>query len=268
MKLQPQSLSKQALWQSIREEALQAQAAEPVLASFFHASLIHHPTIESALGFYLATRLASDTLPAMLLRQVIAEALADDPGIADDACNDIRAYRERDPACDQWLMPFIYFKGFHALQSYRISHWLWRRGRKALALCLQNKISTEFHVDIHPAAVIGSGIMIDHATGLVIGETAVIGNNVSILHAVTLGGCGSGRGRRHPTVEDDVLISAGAKLLGNITVGRGAKIAAGSVVLSDVVAHTTVAGVPAKQVGTPSSASPAMEMNQQLIDGS
>lgn len=254
------------VWQQIRAEAEAVQKLEPVLASFFHASVIHHRNLQQALGFYLATRLGCSTLPAMLLREVIDTALAAQPELLEFACNDIKAHRERDPACDQYLMPFIYFKGFHALQSHRIAHWLWHNDRQNVALFLQNRISTEFHVDIHPAAQIGSGVMIDHATGLVIGETAVVGDNVSMLHAVTLGGCGHHSGKRHPTVDSDVLISTGAKLLGDILIGRGAKIAAGSVVLDSVAAHTTVAGVPAKPVGRPSSISPAAEMRQDLPD--
>jgi serine O-acetyltransferase len=160
--------------------------------------------------------------------------------------------------------PFLYFKGFHALQTHRIGHWLWNHGRESLALFFQNQMSVEFGVDIHPAARLGHGIMLDHATGVVIGETAVVGNNVSILQSVTLGGTGKDEGDRHPKIGDGVLISAGAKILGNIRVGDGAKVGAGSVVLENVPAHTTVAGVPARIVGRPSSDQPALEMDHDF----
>lgn len=203
-------------------------------------------------------------MSGMAIGQVLDQALSSDDGIVESVCKDLIAYRTRDPACNEYSIPLLYMKGFHALQAYRISHWLWRQDRKPLALFLQNRISSVFDVDIHPAARIGSGIMIDHATGVVIGETSVIGDDVSLLHAVTLGGCGSAEGARHPKIADGVLISAGAKVLGNISVGAGAKIAAGSLVLEDVAPHTTVAGVPAKTVGRPIEAQPALGMNQQI----
>lgn len=203
-------------------------------------------------------------MPAMVIGQVLGQALDSDQSIIEAVCKDLIAYRTRDPACDEYSMPLLYMKGFHSLQAYRVSHWLWQNDRRSLALFLQNRISSVFDVDIHPAARIGSGIMIDHATGVVIGETSVIGNNVSLLHAVTLGGCGSAEGDRHPRIADGVLISAGAKVLGNISVGAGAKIAAGSLVLEDVTAHTTVAGVPAQTVGRPAEEQPALNMDQQI----
>ena len=171
---------------------------------------------------------------------------------------------DRDSACTELSVPFLYFKGFHALQTHRVTHWLWEQGRESLALFFQNRMSAEFGVDIHPAAQLGYGIMLDHATGLVIGETAVVGNNVSILQSVTLGGTGKDEGDRHPKICDGVLISAGATILGNICVGEGAKVGAGSVVLEAVPPHTTVAGVPAKIVGRPSTEQPAMEMDHDF----
>jgi len=171
---------------------------------------------------------------------------------------------ERDSACTTLAVPFLYFKGFHALQTHRIAHWLWQQGRHSLALFFQNRMSVVFGVDIHPAAQLGYGLMLDHATGLVIGETTVIGNNVSILQSVTLGGTGKEGGDRHPKVGDGVLISAGAKILGNICIGEGAKVGAGSVVLHAVPPHTTVAGVPAKVVGTPNTDQPALDMNHEF----
>ncbi len=260
------SLSVAELWSAMIREAEEYGGNEPVLASFYHASILNHPGFAQALSFYIAAKLGCDSVPAMLIRDVFSEAFVSDPGIVQAAADDICAHFDRDPACDHYGMPFLYFKGFQAIQAYRIAHWLWLQGRHSMALFLQNRIATIFDVDIHPAAVIGSGVMIDHATGLVIGETAVVGNNVSMLHSVTLGGCGSHRGPRHPRVGDGVLISAGAKLLGNISVGEGAKIAAGSVVLDDVAPFSTVAGVPARQVGRRASELPALNMDQNIGD--
>jgi serine O-acetyltransferase len=192
------------------------------------------------------------------------EALESDASIREAVRADLQAVEDRDSACHELYIPFLYFKGFHALQTQRVSHWLWSHGRESLALFFQNRMSTEFGVDIHPAARMGRGIMLDHATGLVIGETAVVGNNVSILQSVTLGGTGKDEKDRHPKIGDGVLISAGAKILGNICVGEGAKVGAGSVVLENVPAHTTVAGVPAKVVGRPSSDQPALEMDHDF----
>jgi serine O-acetyltransferase len=258
------SLSVNDMWSAMTTEAREYGRNEPMLVSFYHASILNHANFADALSFHIAAKLDCDSVPAMLIRDVFNEAFASDPDIVDAAAMDICAHFERDPACDHYGMPFLYFKGFQAIQAYRIAHWLWLQGRESLALFLQNRIASVFDVDIHPAAVLGCGIMIDHATGLVIGETAVVGNNVSILHSVTLGGCGSGPGPRHPRICDGVLISAGAKVLGPIVVGDGAKIAAGSVVLNNVTAHSTVAGVPAKQVGALSAELPALNMDQYI----
>lgn len=252
------------LWREIRQEAVLLSRGEPVLASFFHVSLLNHQELSSALGFLLASKIGDRDVPPMLVRQVCNEAYRADPGLVEAAAEDSLAHYDRDPACADYSMPMLYFKGFQAVQAYRVAHWLWGQGRHALALFLQNRISIVFDVDIHPAARLGSGIMVDHATGLVIGETAVIGRNVSMLHGVTLGGCGTGKGPRHPQIGDGVLISAGAKVLGPVRVGVGAKIAAGSVVLDDVPDHTTVAGVPARAMGQPRATQPALDMDQYL----
>jgi serine O-acetyltransferase len=252
------------IWDTIRQETAIEAANEPILASFLHATILNHDSMEAALSFHLANQLDSPTASALLLREVIEEAFAADPAIAAAIRDDIRAVRERDSACAQYSTPFLYFKGFHALQTYRIAHYLWRQQRRELALFFQNRMSVEFGVDIHPAARIGSGIMLDHATGIVIGETAVVGHNVSIMQSVTLGGTGKESGDRHPKVGDGVLISAGAKILGNISIGDGAQICAGSVVLSDVPAHTTAAGVPARLMGHPCSDQPALDMDHKL----
>ncbi|MCB1843592.1 MAG: serine O-acetyltransferase [Halioglobus sp.] len=248
-------------WEQIREEASQHASEEPILASFLHATILNHAQLEMALSFHLASQLDSPTASSLLLREVMLEAMNSDAGIRSAVRDDLRAVKERDSACHELYIPFLYFKGFHALQTQRVAHWLWQNGREPLALFFQNRMSVEFGVDIHPAARMGHGIMLDHATGLVIGETAVVGNNVSILQSVTLGGTGKDEGDRHPKIGNGVLISAGAKILGNIRVGDGAKVGAGSVVLEDVPPHTTVAGVPAKVVGRPSTDQPALDMD-------
>jgi serine O-acetyltransferase len=260
----PRSAAVDPLWQTIRAETEQEARHEPVLASFLHATILNHDTLEAALSFHLAHKLDSATASALLVREVIEQALLSDPGIGQALRCDIRAVRERDSACQGFSVPFLYFKGVHALQAYRVAHWLWLQGRESLALFFQNRISGEFGVDIHPAARIGQGIMLDHATGVVIGETAVVGDNVSIMQSVTLGGTGKEHGDRHPKVGNGVLLSAGAIVLGNIRVGDGAQVAAGSVVLKDVEPHTVVAGVPAKVVGRPNCAQPALEMDHQM----
>ena len=253
-----------AVWQRIREETTGHAADEPILASFLHATILNHAKLERALSFHLANQLDSPTASSLLLREVMLEAFKSDPAILEKVRADLCAVMERDSACHELYIPFLYFKGFHALETYRVAHWLWQQGRESLALFFQNRMSSEFAVDIHPAAELGRGIMLDHATGLVIGQTAVVGNNVSILQSVTLGGTGKDEGDRHPKIGDGVLISAGAKILGNIRVGEGAKVGAGSVVLDEVPPHTTVAGVPAKVVGRPASDQPALEMEHDF----
>ena len=258
------STTTDSMWQRIRTEAAKQASEEPILASLLHATILNHTRLELALSFHLASQLATPDVSSLLLRKVIMEAFESDASIQTAVRADLQAVEDRDSACHELYIPFLYFKGFHALQTYRIAHWLWTTGRESLALFFQNRMSTTFSVDIHPAATLGQGILLDHATGLVIGETAVVGKNVSILQSVTLGGTGKDEGNRHPKIGDGVLISAGAKILGNICVGEGAKVGAGSVVLEDVPAHTTVAGVPAKIVGRPASDQPALEMEHDF----
>ena len=255
------------VWSTLREEAGETAAREPMLASFLHATVLNHERFEDALSFHLAQKLGNGDVPPMLMRQVIAEAMAADPEIGAAARADIVAVRERDPACRGYLQPLLFFKGFHALQSYRIAHWLWTRGRVAMAWHLQSRMSETFAIDIHPAAQIGRGIMIDHATSVVVGETAVIEDDVSMLHGVTLGGTGKETGDRHPKIRRGALISAGAKILGNIEVGEYSRVGAGSVVLNPVPAHCTVAGVPAKVIGCAGCDRPSHEMDQRFTDG-
>ena len=255
------------VWDRIRKETAVELDKEPLLASFLHSTILNHSTLEAALSFHLAQKLDSPAASALLLREIIEGAFNSCSSIGEAIRNDLQAVEERDSACNTLAVPFLYFKGFHALQAQRVAHCLWTDGRESLALYFQNRCSAVFAVDIHPAARMGSGIMLDHATGLVIGATAVVGNNVSILQQVTLGGTGKEEGDRHPKVGNGVLISAGAKILGNISIGEGAKVGAGSVVLQDVPAHTTVAGVPARVVGRPESEQPALEMNQSFPCG-
>ena len=252
------------LWRGIREEVELEAAREPLLASFLYATVINHKSLEDALAFLLAGKVESNVLPAMLIRELIADAFQSDHTIGRAVRADLQAVRDRDPAAHHYSRPFLFFKGFHALQLYRVAHWLWGNGREALALFLQSRTTEAFTVDIHPAARIGNGILIDHATGVVVGETAVIEDNVSMMQGVTLGGTGKDSGDRHPKVRKGVLIGAGAEILGNVEIGEGAKVGAGSVVLSDVPPHVTVAGVPAVIVGAVDSDMPSLSMNHRL----
>ena len=256
------------IWEAIRSEAQEDAQKEPMLASFLHAVILNHSTLEDALSFHLASKLDSSTLNATSLRDLIDEAFNDDPSIGEAIRKDISAVCTRDPACRGYSMILLHYKGYHALQSYRVAHYYWNNDRQPLALYLQSRISEVFAVDIHPAARIGYEILMDHATGIVIGETAVVEDQVSMLHAVTLGGTGKETGDRHPKIRRGVLISAGAKILGNVEVGEGAKVGSGAVVLEDVPPHTTVAGIPAVIVGRPVSDQPALEMDHRLNTGS
>ncbi len=250
------------VWSSIRTTA--EQVGEPSLASFLHSTILNHEHLEDAVSFHIAGKLQGPNLPAMLVRDVIEQAFRYDPGIGLAVRADIVAVRERDPAVNCCLVPFLFLKGIHALISYRIAHWLWKNDRRILALYLQNRMSEVFGADIHPAAKLGCGILMDHGTSVVIGETAVVGDNVSMLHEVTLGGTGKETGDRHPKVRNGVLIGAGAKVLGNVEIGECARIGAGSVVLTNVEPMTTVAGVPAKVVGRNIVESPALCMDHLL----
>ncbi|NAZ35512.1 serine O-acetyltransferase [Rubellimicrobium sp. CFH 75288] len=249
------------VWSRIRHEAEAAHRAEPLLGGMIHSSVLHHPSFERALAFRIAMKLASEEMGAQILREIVDEAMAEEPAIAAAARADIVAIHDRDPACHTFLQPLLYFKGFQAVQAYRVGHVLWTRGRSHMAWFFQMRVSEVFGVDIHPAARLGQGIMIDHAHSIVIGETAVVGDNVSMLHSVTLGGTGKEDGDRHPKIGDGVLIGAGAKVLGNIRVGRCSRIAAGSVVLHDVPPCKTVAGVPARIVGEAGCDQPAVSMD-------
>ncbi len=265
MRLRHETSRVDPVWGTIREEAEKLAAAEPLMASIVHATVLNHRTLEDALGYRIAEKLASSDMPSLLLREMADMAYADRPDIGVAARADIMAVFERDPFCDRMVQPLLFFKGFIGLQAYRIAHWLWNEGRRDLAMFIQMRCSQLFSMDINPAARIGQGIMIDHAHAIVIGETAVVGDDVSMLHDVTLGGTGKESGDRHPKIGDGVLIGAGAKVLGNIRVGNCSRIAAGSVVLKDVPACKTVAGIPAKIVGDAGCDRPSLSMNHQVI---
>ncbi|MBL0947382.1 serine O-acetyltransferase [Brevundimonas sp.] len=254
------------LWHQLRQAAEQASRDEPDLASQMNAVILSHGNLGAALSFQIARKLGDAELGAMTVREVCLAAFEADPGIVAAAEADLQAVEERDPAIRSLLQPFLYFKGFQALQGWRVAHWLWSEGRETLALHFQSRISELFQVDIHPGAQMGAGLFLDHGTGIVIGETAVVGDEVSMLHAVTLGGTGAERGDRHPKIGKGVLLGAGAKVLGNITVGDYAKVASGSVVLKPVPAGCTVAGVPARLVNCPTDATPARTMDHTLAD--
>ena len=254
------------VWARIRGEAEEIARREPELATFIYSTILHHDSLEAAVVHRVTERLDSPEVSAEMIRQAYADALESEPAIGTAFRADIVATVDRDPAANRFLEPVLYFKGFHAIQTHRLAHWLWRRGRKDFAYYLQSRSSAVFQTDINPAVSIGRGIFLDHATGLVVGETAVIEDDVSILQEVTLGGTGKEAGDRHPKIRHGVLIGAGAKILGNIEIGHCARIAAGSVVLKSVPHNTTVAGVPAKVIGEAGCPEPSRSMDHLFHD--
>jgi serine O-acetyltransferase len=255
------------IWDSMRDEARAAAERDPLLAAFLYSTVINHRSLEECVIYRICERLDHPDMQAVLLRQTFDEMLEDWPEWGATLRVDIQAVYDRDPACLRFMEPVLYFKGFHAIQTHRLAHWLLNRGRRDFALYLQSRASSVFQTDINPAARIGKGIFLDHATGLVVGETAVIGDNVSILHGVTLGGTGKEGSDRHPKIGNGVLIGAGAKILGNIQIGQCSRVAAGSVVLKEVPPKTTVAGVPAKVVGAAGCSEPSRIMDQVIGAG-
>ncbi|MBT0781613.1 MULTISPECIES: serine O-acetyltransferase [Paracoccus] len=253
-----------SVWGRIQREARIAVRDEPLLGALIHAGLLHHATFEAALAYRFSLKLASREMSEQILREIADDAFARAPELSAAAQADLLAVYDRDPATHRLMQPILFFKGYQALQAYRIGHWLWQQGRRDMAYFVQMRCSEVFGVDIHPAAKIGTGVMIDHAHSIVIGETAVVGNDVSMLHSVTLGGTGKEDGDRHPKIGNGVMIGAGAKVLGNIRVGHHSRIAAGSVVLAEVPPCKTVAGVPARIVGDAGCADPSNTMNQLL----
>lgn len=252
------------IWDIMRQEASDIVRREPALGGLMTEVILQPESLCEALSIRLSRKLAYHATPEGYLKDTFRDAFQQVPRILDQITADIVAVKERDPACRNYLSPLLYFKGFQAIACYRVAHHLWKQNREDMAIYLQSLVSEVFAVDIHPAATIGSGILLDHATSFVAGETAVIEDDVSILHEVTLGGNGKEKGDRHPKVRQGVLIGAGAKLLGNIEIGRGAKIGAGSVVLDDIPPHTTAVGVPAKVIGRTDEATPGHSMDHRL----
>jgi len=253
------------IWASLRAEAEQALEKDPILAAFLYSTILNHKSLEDCVIYRICERLDHPDVQAILLRQTFDEMCSDWPEWGDILRVDIQAVYDRDPACTRFMEPVLYFKGFHAIQTHRLAHWLWNTGREDFALYLQSRSSSVFQTDINPAARMGKGIFLDHATGVVIGMTATVGDDVSILQGVTLGGTGKETGDRHPKIGHSVLIGAGAKVLGNIEIGHCSRIAAGSVVLKPVPENSTVAGVPAKVIGTAGCSDPARSMDQLII---
>ncbi len=254
------------IWEKIKTEAQKVALEEPLVASIMQTRILDRDSLCDSLAQILSIQLADQNLNVSQLHKLFLEIMEQNTWVTRFIAADLFAVYDRDPACLTYLEPFLFLKGFHALQTYRISHQLWKEGRKTLAFMLQSTCNRVFAVDIHPAAKMGHGIMVDHATALVIGETAVVGNDVSILHGVTLGGTGKDLGDRHPKVEDEVLLSAHSQLLGNIRIGKASKIGANSVVLRDVPAHTTYAGVPAKLISKPPCQHPSLNMRADFLE--
>lgn len=253
------------VWQAVRDRAEEIQTNEPALGKLLDDVIFSQTDLAGAVAVRLARKLSREDMGRDELDPLLNDILHEDPEMVDSMARDLMAIVERDPACDSPIQPLLFFKGFLAISTYRVSHHLWVKGRCSLSLYFQSLASEVFGVDIHPAARIGCGILLDHATSFVVGETAIIEDNVSILHEVTLGGTGKETGDRHPVVRSGVLLGAGAKILGRVEIGEGAKVGAGSVVLTDVPPHCTVAGVPAQLVGENSEDAPALEMNQSLL---
>ncbi|MGA9657592.1 MAG: serine O-acetyltransferase [Asticcacaulis sp.] len=254
------------IWLSLRQEASDALTAEPALASLLHSTILSHDDLASALSYHIARKMGDDCMTGITLRELTQRVFASNPGLVEVVEADLQAIYERDPAAKGYLQAFMFFKGFLSLQIYRVSNKLWNEGRHTMAHFLQSRVSELFQIDINPAAKIGKGVFLDHGTGIVIGETAVVGDDVSILQGVTLGGTGAERGDRHPKIGKGVLLGAGANVLGNIVIGDYAKIASGSVVLKPVPAHCTAAGVPAKVVNCKTCEDPARAMDHTMPD--
>jgi len=252
------------VWAALRNEASHAAQTEPGLASLLHATILKHEDLAAALSYQLARKLGDQELRAMSVREIAEEAFASDPSLMGVVEKDLQAVFERDPACRGYMQPFLFFKGFQALQTHRVAHWLWNQGRETLAFYLQSRMSEVFQVDINPATRFGSGVFIDHGTGIVIGETAVVEDDVSIMHGVTLGGTGKEGGDRHPKVRRGVLLSMGAKVLGNIEIGEYSRVGASSVVLTSVPPGCTAVGVPARLINCAGADRPSQEMNQVI----
>ena len=265
VKLEEKYAQLDPVWDRLRTEAQDAVVAEPAIGGFIHTNILEHASFEDALAHRVASKLASVEISGQALRDICNKAIFAEPQLANAARADVMAVVDRDPACNRYMQPLLYFKGFLAVQAHRIANWLWIKKQKEMAYFFQMRTSEVFGIDIHPAAKIGKGLMIDHAHSIVIGETSVVGDNVSMLHSVTLGGTGKDEEDRHPKIGDGVMIGAGAKVLGNIKIGSCCRIAAGSVVLQEVPPKKTVAGVPAKIIGEAGCSTPSIKMDQILL---
>lgn len=254
------------VWEAIRKEAEAVVAKEPMMSSFFYNTILNQASLEDAVIFRIAERLHNRDFSADMVRQSFKQMHENWSEWSEILRIDIAAVYDRDPACSRFIEPILYFKGFHAIQTHRLAHWNLKNGNKDIALYLQSRSSQVFQTDINPAAKFGRGIFLDHATGLVVGETATIGDNVSIMQSVTLGGTGKEGGDRHPKIGNGVLIGSGAKVLGNITVGDCSRVAAGSLVIKPVPEKVTVAGIPARVVGVAGCSEPSRTMNQILAE--
>ncbi len=262
----PGTVAMDPVWRAVRDEAEEVVVKDPVMATFIYSTILNHNRLEDAVIARIADRLHSREISGELIRQSFERMLDEWPKWGEILRIDIAAVYDRDPACERFIEPILYFKGFHAIQTHRLAHWSWQKGNKDFALYLQSRSSQVFQTDINPQAEMGKGVFLDHATGLVVGATAVIGDDVSILHGVTLGGTGKETGDRHPKIGHGVLIGAGATVLGNIQVGANSRVAAGSLVLKPVPEHVTVAGVPARTVGVAGCPEPARSMDQILAE--
>ena len=254
------------VWQAVRDEAEAVVSKEPLMSSFIYNSILNRDSLESSVIYRIAERLHNRDFSGDLVRQSFEAMLEDWPEWSEILRIDIAAVYDRDPACARLIEPILYFKGFQAIQTHRLAHWNLMQGNRDVALYLQSRSSQVFQTDINPAAVFGKGIFLDHATGVVIGETAAVGDNVSILHGVTLGGTGKDTEDRHPKIGNGVLLGAGATVLGNINVGDCSRIAAGSMVIKDVPKNVTVAGIPGRVVGIAGCSEPSRSMNQIIAE--
>lgn len=262
--IRTQPEGRDASWHSITAAATELSRSEPVLAPFLTERVCQHASYESALSSLIVGSFSEAARSTPALAELVAESVTHDPSLLSNSLADLQATLDRDPACNNAVEAFLFYRGFKALQSYRVARYFWINGRTTLARYIQSLILETYSMDLHPGARIEGGIFIDHGTGIVIGETAQVERNVSMLHDVTLGGTGKVSGVRHPHICEGVLLGAGCKVLGHITIGKNSKVAAGSIVLADVPENTTAVGIPARLIHKDASEVPAYEMKQEI----